>query len=35
MEKTVTGGARALALLTNPFISGETLHVDGAGRWAW
>lgn len=22
------------ALLTNPFITGETLHVDGGGRWA-
>ncbi|MFI6631154.1 SDR family oxidoreductase [Nonomuraea fuscirosea] len=24
----------ARALLTNPFITGETLHVDGGGRWA-
>jgi NAD(P)-dependent dehydrogenase (short-subunit alcohol dehydrogenase family) len=26
--------AAARALLTNPFITGETLHVDGGGRWA-
>ncbi|MFE9855381.1 SDR family oxidoreductase [Streptomyces sp. NPDC005780] len=26
--------AAARALLTNPFITGETLHVDGGARWA-
>ncbi|MGI6872071.1 MULTISPECIES: SDR family oxidoreductase [Amycolatopsis] len=26
--------AAAVALLTNPFITGETLHVDGGGRFA-
>lgn len=26
--------AAARALLTNPFITGETLHVDGGMRWA-
>lgn len=26
--------AATLALLTNPFITGETLHVDGGARWA-
>ena len=26
--------AAARALLANPFITGETLHVDGGGRWA-
>ncbi|MEV6641445.1 SDR family oxidoreductase [Amycolatopsis sp. NPDC051371] len=26
--------AAALAVLANPFITGETLHVDGGGRWA-
>lgn len=26
--------AAARALLINPFITGETLHVDGGGRWA-
>ncbi len=26
--------AAVRALLTNPFITGETLHVDGGARWA-
>jgi hypothetical protein len=26
--------AAARALLANPFITGETLHVDGGARWA-
>jgi hypothetical protein len=26
--------AAARALLTNPFITGETLHVGGGARWA-